>query len=123
MFNFLQPYPLTITTPPEFQPYGWTTTDLWCAPLITALYATLTHAQPYWADLHYSLFGWMSSAASANGVAKIAPVDAETARALCAIVLAGLFGTRTWRTYNGVQTAKMQLAKGAETAQREKKQQ
>ena len=49
LFSFLQPYALTLTTPPEMQPLGWSTTDLWCAPLITGLYATLTHAQPFWA--------------------------------------------------------------------------
>ncbi|OBZ75443.1 hypothetical protein A0H81_04901 [Grifola frondosa] len=28
MFSFFQPYPLTLTTPAEMLPYGWTTTDL-----------------------------------------------------------------------------------------------
>ena len=52
MFSFLHPTVLTLTTPAELRPYGWTTTDIWCAPLVTALYALLTHAQPFWADLH-----------------------------------------------------------------------
>ena len=52
LLSFFQPYPLTLTTPTELLPGGWTTTDLWCAPLVTGLYAFLTHAQPFWADAH-----------------------------------------------------------------------
>ena len=98
--SFLQPYALTLATPPEIQPYGWTTTDLWCAPAITGLYALLTHAQPFWADAHAAAFGWLGlvgGEASVDG--KAAPVDPEIARALCAAVLAGLFATRTVRNF------------------------
>ncbi|KAL1947262.1 hypothetical protein VTO73DRAFT_14223 [Trametes versicolor] len=97
LFSFFQPYALTLTTPTEFLPYGWTTTDLWCAPLITGLYAFLTHAQPFWADAHYVALGWLGG--SADGVEKIAAVDPETARAVCALVLAGLFTTRAVKTF------------------------
>jgi len=95
LFSFLQPYALTFTTPSELLPYGWTTTDIWAAPLVTGLYALLTHAQPFWADVH-------SAAVRAVGVStaeKVAPVDPEVARALCAALLAGMFVTRTWKTY------------------------
>ena len=112
MFNLLQPYAITVSTPSELQPYGWTTTDLWCAPLITGLYATLTHAQPYWADLHYALLGWVGPApAGEDGFVKVAPVDPETARATCAPVLAALFGARTWKMYSGV-TAEQKTKEG-----------
>ena len=103
LFSFLQPYALTLTTPPELSPYGWTTTDLWCAPLITGLYATLTHAQPFFEDLHAVLFGWLGAASTdVDGLTKIAPMDPEYARAFCALVLAGLFGVRTLKTFGGL---------------------
>ncbi|EKM56038.1 uncharacterized protein PHACADRAFT_257064 [Phanerochaete carnosa HHB-10118-sp] len=100
MFNFLQPYPLTLSTPPEVLPYGWTTTDIWVAPIITALYATLTHAQPYWTGLHYSALGWIGGASvGEDGVGSVEPVDPEIARAVCAVILAGLFSVRTYKIF------------------------
>ncbi|KAI0093737.1 hypothetical protein BDY19DRAFT_270257 [Irpex rosettiformis] len=105
LFSFLQPYALTLSTPPELSPYGWTTTDLWCAPFITGLYATLTHAQPFFSDLHAVLFGWLGAATTdVDGFTKIAPMDPEYARAFCALVLAGLFGIRTLKTFGGLAT-------------------
>ncbi|KIJ63273.1 hypothetical protein HYDPIDRAFT_29533 [Hydnomerulius pinastri MD-312] len=97
LFSFLHPTPLALTTPSELLPYGWTTTDLWSAPLVTGLYATLTHAQPFWADIHAVLSGMLGGATQ-----KVAPLDAETARTACALVLAGLFATRTAKTYGVV---------------------
>ena len=78
--SFLQPYALTLTTPAEMLPWGWTTTDLWAAPFITGLYALLTHAQPFWADAHAVALGWLGT--SASEIAKVQPVDAEYARAV-----------------------------------------
>ena len=103
-FSFLQPYSLTLATPPEIQPYGWTTTDLWCAPAITGLYAMLTHAQPFWESAHAAVFGWLGALGSGAGageaeVKTVAAVDPEIARALCAAILAGLFATRTVRNF------------------------
>lgn len=95
LVSFLHPTPLTLTTPAELQPYGWTTTDLWSAPLVTGIYATLTHAQPFWADLHAVLAG----ALGGTGADKIAPLDPETARSACALVLAVLFASRTARKF------------------------
>ncbi|KAH9001573.1 hypothetical protein EDB92DRAFT_77653 [Lactarius akahatsu] len=43
LFSLLRPTPMQVSTPPELLPYGWTATDLWAAPLVTGLYATLTH--------------------------------------------------------------------------------
>lgn len=94
MFSFLEPTPLKLTTPPELKPYGWTTTDLWCAPLITGLYALLTHAQPFWAEFH----GVISTVLGGAGD-KVEPMDPESARALCALILAGIFSTRTAKDF------------------------
>ncbi|PCH38396.1 hypothetical protein WOLCODRAFT_136246 [Wolfiporia cocos MD-104 SS10] len=110
MFSFLQPYALTITTPPELMPNGWTATDLWCAPLITGLYALLTHAQPFWADAHAVVSGWLGAA----GSEKVQPVDPEYARALCAAVLAVMFTTRTIKTF-GFAQAKVKPVTGPKT--------
>src|ERR1700760_827331 len=56
LLSFLEPTSLSLQTPPEIQPYGWTNTDIWCAPMITGLYALLTHAQPFWANVHGMLY-------------------------------------------------------------------
>jgi hypothetical protein len=100
---------MTVTTPPELLPYGWTATDLWVAPLVTALYATLTHAQPFFAYLHTLLFSLfsplglaqLSSPAAIPGAwVVVVPLDANYARAVCALVLSALFGLRTLRAFN-----------------------
>lgn len=91
LFSFLEPTPLTVQTPPEMQPYGWTTTDIWCAPLITGLYAFLTHAQPAWADIHKVLSEFLGMQAEGK---QVLPLDPEVARANCALILALLFTGR-----------------------------
>jgi len=96
--NFLHPTPLSLTTPLELLPYGWTAVDLWCAPLVTGLYSLLTHAQPFWGTAHAAIFGWLSS-----GDEKLAPVDYETARAACTVVLMALFSARAVRNYGGMK--------------------
>lgn len=88
-FCLLHPTSLSIDTPPELKPYGWTILDLWCAPAGTALFALLTHSQPFWADLHSVLSQFLGSADP------IKPLDPEYARALCASLLATLFVGRT----------------------------
>ncbi|OCH90652.1 hypothetical protein OBBRIDRAFT_793093 [Obba rivulosa] len=100
-FSFLQPYALTFATPPELLPYGWTTTDLWCAPLVTALYALLTHAQPFWAGAHAVALGWLG--AGPVGAEAVAAVDPESARATCAAVLAVLFTTRAYKNFGSAE--------------------
>lgn len=101
MFSFLHPIPFSLTTPPELGPYGWTTTDLWCAPLITGLYALLTHAQPFWADLHVLISELLGHQGQLNykiiNTAK--PLDPELARVICAMLLAGMFATRTVKNF------------------------
>ncbi|KAG8726094.1 hypothetical protein FRC12_023718, partial [Ceratobasidium sp. 428] len=60
LLNMLDPRGWRVDrTPPEALPWGWTAIDLWSAPVMTALWATLTHwraeqGQPFWTDLHTS---------------------------------------------------------------------
>jgi hypothetical protein len=96
LFSFLSPTPLAIQTPPELQAYGWTTIDLWCAPFITGLYALLTHAQPFWADVHALL---SEAGGKTSSKSTVEPMDPETARALCAVLLIVLFVGRTAKNF------------------------
>lgn len=80
-------------------------------PLVTGLYATLTHAQPFFARLHALLFSFfsplglaqlsfqytMSSKSDAEGM--VVPLEASDARAVCVLVLSVLFGLRAVRTF------------------------
>lgn len=111
LFSLLRPTPIQASTPPELLPYGWTATDLWAAPLVTGLYATLTHAQPFFAHLHALLFAFLSplglaylsdASAKRDGPSDqnvLAPLEANTARAACAVVLCALYVNRAVRTY------------------------
>ncbi|KAJ7217165.1 hypothetical protein GGX14DRAFT_440555 [Mycena pura] len=98
LFSFLNPTPIAIQTPPELQPYGWTTTDLWCAPLVTGLYALLTHAQPFWADAHNVLSGMLGGSASTKS-GSVEALDPHVARAVCVVVLTTLFVGRTIKNF------------------------
>ncbi|THH21068.1 hypothetical protein EW146_g391 [Bondarzewia mesenterica] len=96
------PSPMSITTPPELLPYGWTATDIWVAPLITGIYATLTHAQPFFATLHellYALFAPVDLVSANQKGSR--PTDPDTARAACVVIMSILFVTRAVRTYGG----------------------
>lgn len=114
--SLLQPHAITITTPPELLPWGWTGTDLWVAPLVTALYATLTHAQPFFTGLHSLLFSFFSPLGLAflsfkskglnetgPNIGELQPVDSDTARAACVVVLCVLFVGRTLKNF-GIQS-------------------
>jgi hypothetical protein len=83
-------------------PYGWTTTDLWCAPLITGLYALLTHAQPFWAEVHSVLSAVLGGAEFKVGQS-VEPVDPEIVRAACAAFLAIAFSTRTMKNFRATE--------------------
>lgn len=107
--SLLRSTPMTLTTPPELLPYGWTAMDLWIAPLVTGLYATLTHAQPFFAYLHTLLFSFFSPLGLASYSPSlnpeyfvmeeaVAPLNADDARAVCALVLSALFSLRVVRT-------------------------
>ena len=101
----LNPTGWTLATPAELRAYGWTTLDLWCAPVTTGLYALLTHAQPFWADLHGLLVRFFGADAEDTGklsaLSRGEALDPETARAVCAIFLAVLFAGRTMRNMGG----------------------
>jgi len=96
LFSFMNPTPLSLQTPPELLAYGWTTADLWCAPLITGIYALLTHAQPFWSNTHVYLTELLGMGIEGKHVE---PIDPETARALCAVLLACLFSGRTVKNF------------------------
>ncbi|KAL5533496.1 hypothetical protein ACEPAF_5272 [Sanghuangporus sanghuang] len=85
LFSMLNPTGWSLVTPAELRPYGWTTVDLWCAPLTTGLYALLTHAQPFWAELHgvlVQIFGAdLDDAEKLSTLSRGEALDAETARA------------------------------------------
>ena len=113
----LQPSGYAVKTPPEFHPYGWTTIDLWCAPFISGLYAFLTHAQPFWTEMHFylvdmwrrmtftkspvALSGWLDHVNSNSFFYTTYPMSKERARAVCALILMALFVGRTLRNFGG----------------------
>ena len=127
LFSLLRPTPVEVATPPELLPYGWMATDFWSAPLVTGLYATLTHAQPFFAYLHALLyvFFWpfglapLAKIGLASGQHQqvIAAVDHETARAVCAVVLCALNVNRAMRAYGpGYKAMITQVANAVNTA-------
>ena len=76
------------------------TVDLWCAPLVTAIYALLTHAQPFWADAHGLITALLGGKTGEGAV--VAPVDNEVARAVCTMILMSLFTTRTVKNFTNI---------------------
>ena len=78
---------------------------------MTALYATLTHAQPFFAHLHALLFSFFSpfglaplsfqyaTPGSPDSEGVVVPLQAADARAVCVLVLSALFGLRAVRTF------------------------
>jgi hypothetical protein len=130
LLSLLRPTPIEVATPPELLPNGWTATDFWSAPLVTGLYATLTHAQPFFTNLHSLLFAFFwpfglahlsdattKSGGSATHHESVAPVDHETARAVCAIVLCALNVNRAMRAYGpGYAAMITQVANAASAA-------
>lgn len=127
MFSLVRPTPIEVATPPELLPYGWTGTDVWSPMLVTALYATLTHAQPFFTYIHTLLFAFfwpfglarLSEASMKSGSSEkmITPVSHETARAVCAIVLCALNINRAMRAYGpGYAALISQVANAAKAA-------
>ena len=121
LFSLLRPTPIEVATPPELHSYGWTATDFWSPMLVTGLYATLTHAQPFFTSIHTLLFaffwpfGLARLSEKSNGV--VAPIDHETARAVCAIVLCALNVNRAMRAYGpGYAAIIKQVANAASAA-------
>jgi hypothetical protein len=130
LFSLVRPTPIEVATPPELLPYGWTATDFWSPMLVTGLYATLTHAQPFFTYIHTLLFAFFwpfglaglsevspKSGSSAN---MVNPIDHETARAVCAIVLCALNINRAMRAYGpGYAALITQVAKAASAAKQQ----
>ncbi|KAF9236281.1 hypothetical protein BU15DRAFT_37151, partial [Melanogaster broomeanus] len=78
LVSFRHPTPLALTTPAEL-------------PLVTGLYATLTHAQPFWAEVLAAALGGRAE--------KAEPLDAEKAPSACALLLAMVFAARAAKTF------------------------
>jgi hypothetical protein len=96
MFGMLRPEGIRVSTPVELQAYGWTTADLWGAPLATALYAYWTNAQPWWGELHAKMLGYSTID---ENVLRLTAVDPDVAMARCVTVLAALFVGRTLKNF------------------------
>jgi hypothetical protein len=130
LFSLVRPTPIELATPPELLPYGWTATDFWSPMLVTGLYATLTHAQPFFTYFHTLLFAFfwpfglarLSEASTKSGTSAnmVTPIDHETARAVCAIVLCALNVNRAMRAYGpGYAALITQVAKAASAAKQQ----
>ncbi|CAE6416914.1 unnamed protein product [Rhizoctonia solani] len=102
LLNMLDPRGWRVDrTPPEALPWGWTAVDLWTAPLVTALWASLTHwrssqNQPFWANMHSNYLNARSSGKSDEKPAALEAWAHSDARSLCIIILVTLFVCRTW---------------------------
>lgn len=127
VFSMLSPSGWSVSTPPELGPYGWSTTDLWIAPLSSALFATLTHAQPFWADLQRTALEFLSTNGYASqshfealglnigggktgwtgkGGVDVQPLSTNAARSVCALVMMVLFSSRAVKNYWGAAVEK-----------------
>lgn len=98
----LSPSGISLVTPAELEPYGWTTVDLWIAPLITGLWATLTNAQPFWTQLHILFAYFIQSINGPQGTldeSTVLPWDTKDVRSLCAVIVWACFATRTARNF------------------------
>ncbi len=60
----------------------------------------MTHAQPFWADVHAVLSGLLGGV-GVSEAGKVVPLHTETARAVCAVILATMFTTRAVRNFGG----------------------
>lgn len=107
LFSLVRPTQIEVATPPELLPYGWTATDVWSPMLVTGLYATLTHTQPFFTNIHTLLYAFfwpfglarLSEAKSGSSANTVTAIDHETARAVCAIVLCALNINRAMRAH------------------------
>jgi hypothetical protein len=73
------------------------------APLVTGIYALLTKAQPFWAELHDVVRILLGGGTGKVG-GPVDALDAGTARALCALLLSGMFLSRTVKDFGGLET-------------------
>jgi hypothetical protein len=96
LMNMLHPAGWSLSTPLELQAYGWSTIDLWCAPLGTALYAFWTHAQPWWGELHAASLGY---GVVDDKVLQSIVVDSQTAMSRVTVLFATLFTYRTIKNH------------------------
>ncbi|KZV81587.1 hypothetical protein EXIGLDRAFT_755501 [Exidia glandulosa HHB12029] len=99
LFSMLSPHGFSLATPAELQTFGWTTLDLWVAPITTAFFALYTQpaSQPFWSQLHYYLSPYLSSLDETlrpKGVP-----NCEMIRAACAFGLSVAFSIRAMKNF------------------------
>ncbi|KAF8325802.1 uncharacterized protein EI90DRAFT_2999708 [Cantharellus anzutake] len=99
VFSMLDPVGWNVNVPPELRPWGWTTMDLWIAPLGTAIYATATQSQAFWTRLPALILGILNvdPAVQSELDAKlltVMPLSNDDGRSVCFLVVATLFTLR-----------------------------
>jgi hypothetical protein len=100
LFSMFHPNGWTLVTPAELQIYGWTTVDLWLAPLITALMAFLMQAQPFWVNAHVTLMGLLRPMLTSGWEGDLAkPWSIDDARSFSACIIWVLFAARTTNNF------------------------
>ena len=77
------------------------------------MYALLTHAQPFWADLRGLIYELLLGAATQEK--PIEPVDPETARAIVAVLLSALFAGKTAKNFGLLPQPAVKAAKKCES--------
>ncbi|KAG8993007.1 hypothetical protein FRB94_011152 [Tulasnella sp. JGI-2019a] len=124
-FSMLSPNGWSVQTPPELEPWGWTSLDILVAPIMTALFATLTHSQSVWRDAHIQATSYMgygplkgnftttNEKYSGAGTTDSAPFDDESARAICAMILMGLFSGRALKNFGGMPAFARMIGMGS----------
>ena len=76
------------------------------------MFALLTHAQPFWADLRGLIYELLVGAATQEK--PIEPVDPETARAIVAVLLSALFAGKTAKNFGLLPQPVVKAAKKGE---------
>ncbi|EJD46226.1 hypothetical protein AURDEDRAFT_103278 [Auricularia subglabra TFB-10046 SS5] len=99
LFSMLSPHGFSLATPAELQAYGWTTLDLWVAPITTAFFALFTQpaSQPFWRDTYQYVLPWIQSLDET--LRPKGMPDREMIRAACAVGLSVAFATRAVKNY------------------------
>jgi len=97
MFSLFSPSGVQVKTPPELEPYGWATADLWVAPLVSVAFALLTQGGVY-AGIRASIGQVLGVGVQVEEKA-IGLLETEEARALAALFLAMLFSGRAIKNF------------------------
>ncbi|KAF8528190.1 hypothetical protein BU17DRAFT_81436 [Hysterangium stoloniferum] len=100
LLSMFHPNGWSLATPAELKIHGWTTVDLWLAPLITGLTALLMHAQPFWAHLHISIMEFMHPFITNDSEKDFTkPWSINDARSFAACIIWVFFATRATKDF------------------------